>query len=396
MKFWKNFCKFSLCFGFAFVMIFSFGCSPTGDGEGGPNSDPNSNNFNGNTSYTTPIDIQSGDSRADIVEDYMHAIASIYYETTATDGKKSQSFNGSGVAVYAGGYIATNWHVISEVVYYPNKYNLKVEIWDGEEFEMHDAQLLWENINFDLAILKCEYANIPYVEMADRWIDTDDRIRAAEEVWTLGSPYSESLFGTYSSGYVSSPLERVSIASDRVYESLIQHSANISNGSSGSGLFDSAGKLIGLNTLGINSTSAKAANGLFFATPIFPIINIIGEISTLAEDNDPHTKYSFPAIGVTGHDSVMAEYYADLNDFEDKGVYVASVSNPGACLGKLAAGDFIVGLCDKDANEESDSFFKIEKRNDLLYALSKYSSGDEIKIYYKRGSTYNNVIITLG
>ncbi len=392
----KKLVKILICFSLCFCFFLTSGCldnpsstiSNTTDNSG-------SNQFNNEVTHTTPIEVSSSTPRSEIVEDYLSAVATIYY-TYTNNNTTSSIYSGSGVAVYAGGYIATNWHVISEVVVGSSGYGLQVEILLDGEYQKFNAKLLWENVNFDLAILRCDYHNIPYVKMQDRWINSDNRLKITEEVWTLGTPYDESLFGSYSSGYISSNQERVSIASQRVYESLIQHSAPISNGSSGSGLFDSAGNLVALNTLGINSSSSNSANSLFFATPIYPIQNIISQIVQLEEDNNPNTNYSFPLIGVTGYDSYMAEYYSDLGDFSDNGVYVGEISNPGTAIGKLEVGDVIIGICGKDSNLDSEDYFQIDKRNDLLYALSQYKSGDEIKVFYKRGNVSNFVNIVLG
>ena len=92
----------------------------------------------------------------------------------------------------------------------------------------------------------------------------------------------------------------------------------------------------------------------------------------------------------------MAEYYSDLGDFSDNGVYVGEISNPGTAIGKLEVGDVIIGICGKDSNLDSEDYFQIDKRNDLLYALSQYKSGDEIKVFYKRGNVSNFVNIVLG
>lgn len=349
--------------------------------------------------HINAIDVDAQTNRSEMVEQYMQATATVFVSDSSTASM------GSGIAIYAGGYIATNYHVIANAIDNENA-TIQIEILveeDGElEYAEFSTDLIWYNDIFDLAIIRSEYHNIPYVKMADRWIDSDNPLRIAEEIWTLGTPYDASLRNTYSTGTISnSPAVdmRYSVASGRVYESLIQHSSAISPGSSGSGLFDANGNLLGLNTLGVTSSGASC---LFFATPIYPLINIISEIVELNEDDDDETNYSFPKIGVAGYDKIMAaindNYVSEsekLNYFED-GVKIDSVVFGGQSFGQLFENDIITGISTATSNVGGDGYYSVEIRNDLLYGLSNFSVGDTIKIYYTRGAINNFATIILG
>ena len=52
-----------------------------------------------------------------------------------------------------------------------------------------------------------------------------------------------------------------------IYTDLIQHDAAINPGNSGGPLFDLAGRVIGVNTLGIPQSGMTPVQGLFFAIP---------------------------------------------------------------------------------------------------------------------------------
>lgn len=377
----------AICAVVVFVLVFTLTFSPQNQVLGNP-----TNYVETPQIVTGTIDVSSNEMSQktpsyEMVEAYQYAAVSVIIRTSGG----AQASMGSGIAVYNGGYIATNWHVISSVESNPSEYSVNVIVYEGLGngegiFTEYPAKLLWSNINFDLAIVKCEKTDLPYVKMSNRWINLENnqnRLRISEEIWTLGSPYDSSLQGTFTKGTISSECERVSSSSNRIYESLIQHDASISNGSSGSGLFDMNGNLIGLNTLGVTSSSS-AANDIYFATPIYPIINIISKIATLEEDGNAQTNYKLPTIGITGYDSKLSEYYGYT--FSGVGVYVQEVTKNGACFGKLNAGDAIIGLSISVASSESDEgYFAINKRNDLLYALSNFNTGDMIKLYVKRG-----------
>ncbi|MDD2445656.1 MAG: serine protease, partial [Clostridia bacterium] len=266
------------------IVILNVGCSYTFKND---YNIGNSGQYNQTVTNLTPINVNSQTDRSEMVEKYLEAAATVLI----LDELDNVVSMGSGIAIYAGGYIATNWHVINNIIYYPDRYSIYTEILVDGEYEAFEAKLLWSNENFDLAVIRCSYFNMPFVKMKDRWINSIEPLRIAEEVWTVGTPYDLSLRGTYSTGTISSTEFRFSVSNYRVYEYLIQHSSSISNGSSGSGMFDKNGNLLGLNTLGITSSYPTAANDLYFLTPIYPLTNIISQIVALNEDGIDATNY---------------------------------------------------------------------------------------------------------
>lgn len=377
----------------ALIATFNFGCQFNN-----PNIEDNNNNShqydNQTVTHTTAINITDPTDRSEMVEQYLEATATIYVETPSTSNM------GSGIAVYAGGYIATNYHVILNAIDNSNS-TIEVEILIDGEYQVHPADLLWYNDVFDMAILRSAYYNIPYVKMLDRWIYGDNLLRIAEDVWTLGTPFYNSLCNSYSFGAISNNAatdKRNSTASGRLYEHLIQHSAPISPGSSGSGLFDKSGNLVGLNALGV---SEIGASNLFFAVPIYPLINVISQVAELNEDDDDSTNYKFPTMGIMGYDKILAAIHdekaseIEKYNFNEDGLYVKEVSFSGPSFGELYSGNIITGISPTTSNINGEGYFEVILRNDLLYALSTFQVGDTIKVYYKSGTVNNTVEITL-
>ncbi|MDD4815592.1 MAG: serine protease [Clostridia bacterium] len=379
--------KILLCFVFIFVMVFNTGCG-TELSSNDSNSSNNSQNFDSTITNLQAIELTAETSPSDMVSSYREATATVLIYNSDTNNAVSM---GSGVAVYSGGYIATNWHVISNVDSYPSAYYIKIQFMIDGEMTYANASLLWSSSAFDLAIIRSEYVNMPFVTMADKWIDSDNRLEYFEDVWTIGTPYDMSLYGTASRGYISCDMERTSSSDGRIYESMIQHTAPISNGSSGSGLFDMDGNLLALNTLGVASSSSVTASSLFFATPIYPIINIIEEIATLEEDEDTETNYSFPKLDVMGYDRFMN------STFTEKGLYTETINPNSPCENILFEGDIIKAISTTSATQEGDAgYYKVDKRNDFLYAVSNFKKGDTVKLYINNISGDSIVQVVLG
>jgi tetratricopeptide (TPR) repeat protein len=94
-------------------------------------------------------------------------------------------------------------------------------------------------------------------------IGNSDNLRAGEKVYAIGTPTGQE--GTVSEGIISNP--------NREFggQQFIQFTAAISPGSSGGGLFDESGKVIGITTQTINvrnGPEAGLAQNLNFAVPI--------------------------------------------------------------------------------------------------------------------------------
>jgi serine protease Do len=116
----------------------------------------------------------------------------------------------------------------------------------------HDARLQYIDVARDMCQITARNLRAPSVMLAD-----SDQLSVGQKVFALGSPRGLEL--TLSDGLISA------LRRDEDNRSLmrIQTSAPISHGSSGGGLFDSAGQLIGITTSGFDD-----AQNLNFAIPI--------------------------------------------------------------------------------------------------------------------------------
>lgn len=162
---------------------------------------------------------------------------------------------GTGFSVSADGLVATNHHVIE------NGLTFTVTTNHGARFEQ--ALVVVEDADADLALLKIDGRSIPYLRLAE----TSD-VPVGKRVAVYGSP--EGLSGTLSEGIISAPLGNLSskFPDDELPNNgrLIQTTAAISPGSSGSPIFDGEGKVLGVMTL--NLRGSGTSQSLNFAVPV--------------------------------------------------------------------------------------------------------------------------------
>lgn len=337
------------------------------------------NNF-APTTYTQPTVIETQTSLDErlkqIGKNYVDAVVTVF----VVNSENNEVSFGSGVGVYEGGYIATNYHVVSSVVE-DEGFSLKVYYNEGEVG--YNAEVLWSQANFDLAIIKSQNPNLPFVEMEDRFIDADaeDMLYALETVVAIGTPLDFSLQNTVTAGHISSATHRVSYADGNTYENLIQHTAPINHGNSGGALFDSYGKLVGLNTLGNDD-----ANSIFFAVPIYPVILVLDKVVYAYENSGTYTT---PRVGISAYDKHQASYDSSVS-YNGNGMLVLSVVTTGPSFAKIFKDDILKSITVNGIN------YTINIRNDLLFALLKANSGDTITLTYQRLGITGTTNIVLG
>ena len=160
---------------------------------------------------------------------------------------------GSGVIVdAANGYVLTNNHVVEDMD------NIRVKLFNKREY---DAKIIGSDPKSDLAILKIEAEDLRQLKLGD-----SDKLRVGEWVMAVGSPFSENLSHTVTTGIVSA-LGRSNIIRGQSYEDFIQTDAAINPGNSGGALLNMQGELIGINTAIATGGYERGNRGVGFAIP---------------------------------------------------------------------------------------------------------------------------------
>lgn len=168
---------------------------------------------------------------------------------------------GSGIVLTKDGVVLTNFHVIE------NANAVSITLFDGQTFE---AVLIGADQNTDIALLKIDApADVLWpVEFGD-----SSKLLVGQMVYAIGNPFGHER--TMTRGIVSN-LNRT-IASPqqfRLIKGVIQLDAAINPGNSGGALFDSRGRMIGMNTAIASKVGENS--GVGFAIPVNTIARIAG------------------------------------------------------------------------------------------------------------------------
>jgi serine protease Do len=146
---------------------------------------------------------------------------------------------------------------------------IKVKLFDKREFE---ATIIGTDPKTDLAVLKIE-AN----DLIDISLGNSDEARVGEWVMAVGSPFSENLSHTVTTGIISA-LGLSNIMNSQSYEDFIQTDAAINPGNSGGALISMDGKLIGINTAIATGGYEKSNRGVGFAIPSNMVKRIMSDL----------------------------------------------------------------------------------------------------------------------
>jgi serine protease Do len=190
---------------------------------------------------------------------------------------------GSGFIISADGYILTNNHMVGETE------KVNVELADGRKFT---AKTIGADPETDVAVVKIDANNLPYLELAD-----SDALEVGEWVLAIGNPLG--LNRTVTAGIVSAKgRSGLHLAT---YENFIQTDAAINFGNSGGPLINLDGKVVGINT----AIVGPGGNiGIGFAIPVNMAKNIAeqlmagkgierGFLGILPQDMDPNLAEAF-------------------------------------------------------------------------------------------------------
>jgi 2-alkenal reductase len=276
---------------------------------------------------------------------------------------------GTGFIVDDRGHVVTNWHVVA------NGDRFEVILSDGEK---RPAEMVGSDRLSDLAIVRVEGDLPAVVPFGD-----SEALQVGQPVLAIGSPLGE-FTNTVTDGIVSS-LDRdfpeEAAQGEPAYSNLIQHNAAINPGNSGGPLFDLAGRVIGVNTLGIPRTEqGLPAQGLFFAIPSNTVQRIAAQ---LIEEG----RVAYPLLGVQQAFPITPELVSQYELPVDHGLVVPEVVPDGpAARAGIQPGDFILAIGDE----------RIDADTSFNEALFEHRPGETVPVTVWRGDQELRLEVTLG
>lgn len=286
---------------------------------------------------------------SEVVEEVMPSIVSITSKTLVSSGNYGPSFfnqeqyaegAGSGIIISKTDdelLILTNNHVVD------NAEELSIQFVNGKSV---DARIKGTSEKKDVAVVSVKLSALDNETISSIKIATigdSSKLKVGNGIIAIGNAlgYGQSV----TTGVVSAVDREVTI--DGITSKMIQIDAAINGGNSGGALLNSAGEVVGINSVKYSSNSSSSASieGMGFAIPITDVKDLIEKLMNGTNDDKGG------AIGVEGQ--IITENQSKNLD-SPSGFYITKVvSGMGADKAGLEKGNIITKVDGKKVTELS-------------------------------------------
>ncbi|MFV8751558.1 S1C family serine protease [Nannocystaceae bacterium ST9] len=276
--------------------------------------------------------------------------------------------SGSGFIWDREGHVVTNFHVVAQGE------SFTIALADGKVFP---AKLIGGDPKRDIAVLEIQGKDRELTPVTLPPIEQP--LVVGQKALAIGNPFG--LDHSLTVGVISA-LEREVVGFGGVtIRDMIQTDASINPGNSGGPLLDSAGRLIGMNTM-IFSKSGSSA-GIGFAVPVSTIRRLVPQI----------IQFGAPRRAALGIE-IVGDHIAQRAGIAGVAIREVQAEGPAAKAGlrglkvegdQVVLGDVIVGIED----------FAVANYDDLFNALDRFEPGDSVGVKVQRAGEVFEIPVEL-
>jgi len=287
---------------------------------------------------------------------------------------------GSGVVLDLDGNILTNDHVVESAS------NLEVALPDHSTYQ---AKIVGRDPQNDLAVIRL--VNAPKERLHPVPLGDSSTLKVGQKVLAIGNPFR--MQNTLTTGIISSLGRRIQTENSLI-DNMIQTDTAINPGNSGGPLLNSAGEMIGVNTMIISPGGANGGNvGIGFAVPV-------NTARRIANDLVREGRVNRASMGIRGVD-ITPNLASAIDLPVESGVlitriYAGSTAEAADLRGYSQiliifsqrlpiGGDIITAIDGKPVSSMADINLLLESRR----------PGESVQITYYRGRTRNQKSIVL-
>ena len=282
--------------------------------------------------------------------------------SSSKSGKLETYSEGSGVVYMKSngkGYIVTNNHVIS------GSDAVQVLLANGKTV---NAKVVGKDSTTDLAVLSID---AKYVTQTAQFGDSK-HLEAGQTVIAVGSPLGSEYASTVTQGIISAPARTISTSSGN-QQTVIQTDAAINPGNSGGALVNSAGQVIGINSMKLaQSSDGTSVEGMGFAIPSNEVVTIVNELVKKGKITRPQL-----GVRVIALQGIPEGYRSRLKIKSNlkSGIYIASVNKSGSATNAgIKSGDVITKVDGKKVDD-------VASLHSILYS---HKVGDTVNVTVNR------------
>lgn len=284
-----------------------------------------------------------------------------------------QEGSGSGSVIDQSGNILTNYHVIEGAQ--------KLAVSFGGQ-KNYAARVVGGDPDTDLAVIKL--IEMPREPLTIIPLGDSDKLEVGQKVLAIGNPFG--MDRTLTTGVISGLQRPIRARNGRPIEGAIQTDASINPGNSGGPLFDSHGRMIGINSQILSPSGASA--GVGFAVPVNIAKRIVPELVRSGEIRRPK-------LGISTRDVETLKNQVELPVSDGVLIWQIAPGGPAANAGlrgltqtengDVEIGDVIVGIDGE----------KVANTDELYRILNKHPLGDQVQVQILRNGRRMSVPVRL-
>ena len=270
--------------------------------------------------------------------------------------------SGSGVIISPDGYIVTNNHVIA------NAEKLEVTLNDNRQF---NATVIGTDEKTDIALIKINAKDLHAITFGN-----SDAVKVGQWCVAVGNPFGFN--STVTAGIISAKARGLSESNgnnNNGIKAFIQHDAAVNPGNSGGALVNTAGELIGINTMIYSQTGNYS--GCSFAVPSNTVKKVITDIKQ-------YGTVQRAVLGIQYSELTAEKAKEEKITATTEGIYVAKVTDRSAAMeAGLREGDVIVKL----------NGARVKDSGEMQEEMNKLRPGDKAEVEYYRDNKLRTTMI---
>ena len=271
--------------------------------------------------------------------------------------------SGSGVIISNDGYIVTNNHVIDGAE------KLEVILNDNRSF---NATVVGTDEKTDIALIKINAKDLHAISFGN-----SDAVKVGQWCVAVGNPFGFN--STVTAGIISAKARGMNTNDNNGnngIKAFIQHDAAVNPGNSGGALVNTAGELIGINTMIYSQTGNYS--GCSFAVPSNTVKKVITDIKQ-------YGTVQRAVLGIQYTELTAEKAKEEKITATNEGIYVAKVTDRGAAKeAGLQEGDVIVKL----------NGARVKDSGEMQEEMNKLRPGDKAEIEYYRDNKLKHTTVT--
>ncbi|MGZ9811750.1 Do family serine endopeptidase [Pseudoroseicyclus sp. H15] len=281
------------------------------------------------------------------------------FQDRGGEAPRRSSALGSGFVISSDGYVVTNNHVIEGAD------QIEIEFFSGDT---RPAELVGTDPNTDIAVLKVDATDLPYVEFGD---SDDTNAEVGDWVMAMGNPLGQGF--SISAGIISARNRALS----GTYDDFIQTDAAINRGNSGGPLFNMNGEVIGVNTAILSPNGGSIGIGFSMASNV--VTRVVDQLVEFGE-----TRRGWLGVHIQDITPDMVDAIVGMNSAQ--GALITDVPDGPAKDAGMLSGDVILTF-DGSA---------VENTRELVNIVGNSPVGKAVEVEVLRNGQPETLTVTLG